>query len=348
MQQRRSDADVIAADTSFDQDMFLGPAPIIESRWNSIIRYLIARAAMGLPESPRKHHPRRPCPGFHPQIYSADRGLSPEIDPLADFIRCGKPAGRWQTEVIRLDNEREQLSSNGLLRVALHAHAYHPETLPTLVARLLKNRSRCDLLISTDEETKAERIRAATESYANGRVVVCVMPNRGRNIGPFLTGFRDRFSEYDVIGHVHSKRSPEIGDTWREFIWERLLGGRCNAMDRIIAEFEQNPEVGLIYPADPHIVGWDRNRKDGETLAVQIGWRGELPYSFDFPLGTMFWARRQALTPLLDLNFAWDKYPEEPVPYDGTRLHALERVVPFSTEIAGYSAAVTHLSPVDW
>jgi glycosyltransferase involved in cell wall biosynthesis len=348
MQQRRSDADVIAADASFDQDMFLGPAQIIESRWNSIIRYLIARAAMGLPDRPVKDHPRRPCPGFHPQVYSADRRLSPEVDPLADFIRCGKPAGRWQTKVIHLENDCERLSSNGLLRVALHAHAYHPEMLPMLVARLSKNRSRCDLLISTDAERKAEKIRAVTESYPNGKVVVCVMPNRGRNIGPFMTGFRCKFSEYDLIGHVHSKRSPEIGDTWREFIWERLVGGRSNAMDRIIAEFEQNRELGLVYPADPHIVGWDRNRKDGETLAVQMGWRGELPYSFDFPLGTMFWARRQALTPLLDLNFTWDKYPDEPVPYDGTVLHALERIVPFSTEIAGYSAAVTHLSPVDW
>ena len=32
-----------------------------------------------------------------------------------------------------------------------------------------------------------------------------------------------------------------------------------------------------------------------------------------------------ALAPLMGLNLGWEDYPDEPLPYDGSVLHALER-----------------------
>jgi lipopolysaccharide biosynthesis protein len=66
-----------------------------------------------------------------------------------------------------------------------------------------------------------------------------------------------------------------------------------------------------------------------------------LPHAFDFPNGTMFWARPAALEPLFALNLAADDYPAEPLPKDGTLLHALERLLPFAAEKAGYTVATT-------
>lgn len=70
---------------------------------------------------------------------------------------------------------------------------------------------------------------------------------------------------------------------------------------------------------------------------------GALPAEIDFPAGSMFWARSQALLPLFDLGLGWDDYPEEPVPHDGTILHALERLVPVVVESRGFRVAVTHI-----
>ena len=39
----------------------------------------------------------------------------------------------------------------------------------------------------------------------------------------------------------------------------------------------------------------------------------------------------------------WDDYPKEPVPYDGTVLHALERLLPFVASQVGYRFAATHV-----
>jgi lipopolysaccharide biosynthesis protein len=57
----------------------------------------------------------------------------------------------------------------------------------------------------------------------------------------------------------------------------------------------------------------------------------------------MFWARPQALKPLIDLGLTWDDYPDEPLPIDGTLLHALERLLPFSAAQSGYSYALTYV-----
>ena len=57
----------------------------------------------------------------------------------------------------------------------------------------------------------------------------------------------------------------------------------------------------------------------------------------------MFWARSAALAPLFKLQFHWDDYPEEPLPGDGTLLHALERILPFVASHNGYRYAVTNV-----
>ena len=73
-----------------------------------------------------------------------------------------------------------------------------------------------------------------------------------------------------------------------------------------------------------------------------------MPPFFDFPIGTMFWARSAALKPLFDLKLARDDYPPEPIPYDGTILHAIERLLPFVAQHAGYRVATTHVPGVTW
>jgi lipopolysaccharide biosynthesis protein len=74
-----------------------------------------------------------------------------------------------------------------------------------------------------------------------------------------------------------------------------------------------------------------------------MGLRVPLPPSIDFPVGTMFWARPEALAPLLRLGLTPDEYPPEPLNADGTVLHALERLLPLVAEDAGYHYATTYL-----
>jgi lipopolysaccharide biosynthesis protein len=67
-----------------------------------------------------------------------------------------------------------------------------------------------------------------------------------------------------------------------------------------------------------------------------------LPDNFNFPIGTMFWSRTKALVPLMELNLRYQDFPEEPLSIDGTMLHALERLLPFIAEKAGFSYALVN------
>src|SRR5262249_24451340 len=181
--------------------------------------------------------------------------------------------------------------------------------------------------------------------------------NRGLDIGAFLTAFgADLADRYEIVGHVHGKRSvfargssdPFMGDRWREFLWQNLLGDQHPMMDIIIARMAADPRLGLVFPDNPHLPAWEGNRAIAAELAGRMGMTETLPPFFDFPVGTMFWARTAALKPLLDLGLDWDDYPQEPAPYDGTILHALERLLPFVARHTGFHFAGTYLPGVTW
>ncbi len=208
--------------------------------------------------------------------------------------------------------------------------------------------------MSTTSDAKAAELAETLKSY-EAAVTLEVTPNRGRDIGPLLTRFAQDLRSYDVVGHLHGKRSlaltsvglgTELGAQWHEFLLQHLLGDRVPMMDQILGRFAQDPALGLMFPEDPNLTGWSLDREIALDLAARIDPALEVPRFIDFPVGTMFWARPQALRPLFDLGLDWSDYPEEPLPIDGTMLHALERLLPVVCRHAGYSYATTHVPGV--
>lgn len=292
---------------------------------------------------------RRPLEGFHPLIYAEEAtnfDESRDSDPLLHFIQAGYPKGRWQHEVIT--PLLKPASERALLKVAIHAHFHYPELCADFLNKIGVNRSEVALFITTTTELKAEIVRRSCRDagFANARVFV--VGNCGRDIGPMLTGLPDElFEQYDLIGHFHGKRSPHveesIGGRWREFLWQHLIGDTYPMIDRIVQAFADDPGLGLVFAEDPHLNGWDQNRGHAEELARRMGLDSPLPAHFDFPQGTMFWVRPAALKPVLNLDLSWDDFPKEPLPIDGTMLHALERLLPFAAAKAGFSYATTYV-----
>ena len=153
------------------------------------------------------------------------------------------------------------------------------------------------------------------------------------------------------MGHLHTKKSvgvasAEVIEKWRTFLLENLLGSQSNRMmDRILGAMSNSPAIGMVFPDDPNLVGWDKNKPFAEELAERLGIT-ELPENFSFPVGTMFWARVDALRRFWALGLDWEDYPEEPIPIDGTILHALERLLPLGLTPGLDQCAVTHVAGV--
>jgi len=286
---------------------------------------------------------RKPFSGFHPGIYS-ENNLSlgtHHRDPLVDWHQQGRPSGLWQAQVI----ESGPVSANlNELSVALHVHVFSPEYLPPILGRLRFNSVSPDLYISFSEpsyESEILRISEHFELIPNLHQV----PKRGRDMGPLLSELALELDRsYSLHGHVHTIFDEGVHvPAVREFLQINLLGNTKLPMaDRILSQFVQHPGLGMVFADDPNCLGWSENHDQAEALAQRLG-LPPLPAAINFPVGSMFWARQGSLQSLYALGLKWDDYPEEPLPYDGTILHAIERILPQVCMANGYTYAVTHV-----
>ena len=351
--QKADDFVTLRGNPLFDAKVFLPPNSKIATREEAIMAFLARWVVQGINRMPGTNFFfRRPYAGFHPQIYAYEnrsRYNITNVNPLAHFIRGGSPDGPWRQNVISpVDAIPNRLAE---LRVAIHGHFFYPELATEFFRRLACNRARSDIWLTTDEPSKAALLRKAAAVYERGVVTVSIVPNRGRDIGAFLTTVAGVIEDgYDVIGHIHGKRSlhTSVGEQWREFLWQNLVGGPHPMVDLILNRFAADGNLGLVFADDPHLPDWDANLEAASYLAARMGMSDPLPPFINFPVGTMFWARPLALAPLLKLKLSWDDYPQEPVQNDGTILNALERLLTLVGQHAGYRYATTHISGVTW
>jgi glycosyltransferase involved in cell wall biosynthesis len=292
-------------------------------------------------------HLRKPFPGFHPGVY---QDFHPGCgDPLVHYHQSGSLHGVWNSEVLTMPHSDYDTAFLGNDKAALHIHLHYPEVAREIFSRIKQCRFRPDLFVSVTTKAGKEEIEKLMNDDGFMNYQIKVVPNRGRDIGPLFTGFREIFDcGYDFIGHLHGKKSVTLGgDTgkaWAHFLYENLLGGQERMMDLIMERMIADPTIGIVFPDDPHAMGWNKNKEYAEVLAKRMNLKIELPRkSLNFPVGTMFWARTNALKPIIDLNLEWEDFPPEPVPYDGTMLHALERMLPLIAEHQGYRYAVTYV-----
>ncbi|MGO8942054.1 MAG: rhamnan synthesis F family protein [Syntrophobacteraceae bacterium] len=303
---------------------------------------------------------RCPFPGFHPGIYRSahpELNAPPFVNPLAHFIRSGEPKGPWLLDIITpVPSPSAQVPDQ---RAALHLHIHYPDLTPELFRPIAANQTRTDIFVTVSSD---EGQREVTETAAGLGISIkdiTVVPNRGRDVGPLLTLLGRRLvKDYDIIGHLHAKKSlslpgrlkeggsTKVGADWRSFCIENLLGGKHAMMDVILGRFARNLKLGLVFPCDPNTLGWTLNRPHAIALLERMGIVTELPQELFFPMGTMFWARTDAIAPLLEIDLAWSDYPFEPVAYDGTILHAIERLFPVVAQHRGFEIAGTYVPGV--
>jgi hypothetical protein len=225
--------------------------------------------------------------------------------------------------------------------IAVVIHAFYPDALGALLVRARNIPGRVDVFISTDTPEKEQRIAALCRGWDRGTVEILITPNRGRDIAPKLVGFRDVYARYNLFLHLHTKKSPHGGAPlarWREYLVDNLIGSPEIAAG-ILSLFEDE-RLGVVFPQHLHeirgILNWGYNYDVARALARKMGVELDKNLVLEFPSGSMFWGRSAALRPLLDLDFAFEDFPEENGQVDGTLAHAIERSVLISAEAAHF------------
>lgn len=232
--------------------------------------------------------------------------------------------------------------------LAVMVHAYYPEIFPQIAQALAQLPWPYSLYVSvTRPEAQQSVLAAARELPRLDKLDVRIVANRGRDIAPFLVEFREELRGHDYVLHLHTKKSMYTGserDEWRSHLIDGLLGSE-QRIRHIFQCFIRNKDVGIIYPDTFHDLPywahtWLSNRHLAGGLAARLGIDiGHCSY-FDAPMGSMFWARTDALAPLFALALQLDDFPEERGQTDGTLQHTIERFFVLAARHAGYTHRV--------
>jgi lipopolysaccharide biosynthesis protein len=257
------------------------------------------------------------------------------------FLEATRVA-RVRAEVVSLYRSRAQVGA-----LAVIIHAFYIDVFRDFVEQLraVLPMFECPiaLYVSTTSQLEAD-VRSACESLCV-EFGVFVVPNRGRDVLPFLQILRSiDLKRFDLVLKLHTKKSPHRpdGDVWRADVCSKLL---CADVVGCVREFfETNPAVGFVGPHGyvvPVSEYWGSNERHILDLAMRLGVASVDLESLRFIAGTMFYCRVSALAPLMGIELGPACFEEEAGQIDGTLAHAVERGFALSARSVGMTIAST-------
>jgi len=228
-------------------------------------------------------------------------------------------------------------------KVALCFHIFYEDFIDYYASALEDFPIKVDLLLTVSDIKYEKYIneKLALLPTVNS-VTVKAVPNRGRNFGPMLVEYADKLQEYDLFCHMHSKKSLYSGRAqtqWADYLGEFLLKDH-NVISKMLNYMHDNEDTGIYYPTTfPVTPDWVNHWLKNKTYKTKFFEEWQIEDESDFlcyPVGGMFWAKPKALKQLLDKQYKYEDFPAEPLPNDGSELHALERMIGLLAEKNGY------------
>jgi len=233
------------------------------------------------------------------------------------------------------------------LKIAVVIHAFYIDVLEDIIGSIDNIVPRPDLFISLSQDANLEEVEQFLDSRGYKQRKIIQVQNRGRDIAPFLIDFAPFLQAYDLCCKIHGKKSLYSGkdrSDWRGHLYHNLLGSR-EIVDDIVVKFEQDTKLGLLFSDNFGMLPyagytWLTNKAVVQRLLLQLGLEkllGVLNQTYiDYPAGSMFWFRPDAIKQLLQSNLSYRDFPKEPIANDGTVAHAIERLFGYVTRLNGY------------
>jgi rhamnosyltransferase len=236
-------------------------------------------------------------------------------------------------------------------RVVAILHIFYVDMTDEMLDRVDTLPTSYDLVVTTQDVQRADEIRAIIDRRPREgrRVDVRVVEsNDGRDQSAFLVGCKDILlsGEYDLVVKLHSKKTPQdgfnVGRAFKDQQFTNLLASPGYAAN-VLALFQREPGLGLVYPPMVHIGyptmgrAWWSNKAPFEELAARMGIMVPLDdISPLAPYGSMFIARPEALRLLVEQPWAYSDFGGAEAYQDGGLAHVLERVPSYAAAELGY------------
>ena len=235
-------------------------------------------------------------------------------------------------------------------KVAVFAHLYYIDLIDYMFIYIANIQTEIDVIISIKDEALKPLIERKFNDLKRSNYKVILSINRGREVSSFLVECRKLVKQYDYICFIKDKKSNKpfyqtIGQSFMELTLDNSVKN-TNFICNVIDLFERNTHLGYLTPAFPYsstyllsgILTWEGGNYDGtirliERLNIKCKVSPDKNVSLS---GGVFWCRTQAIDSILNYDWKYEDFDEEPMANDGTISHAVERIYPYVVQHEGY------------
>ena len=238
-------------------------------------------------------------------------------------------------------------------KVAIHFHVFYVDLLEEIYSHLENIRIPFTLFITVvTEDDLAYAEKFFTDHNHNFEVKIKKVENRGRDIYPFYQALHDCYKDYDIIAHLHTKKSlhTDFGNIWRKYLYHNLLGSKY-FFENLVSYLDKKEKIGFattpIIPLKNVIqayFGYAENRVEYkaniEFALNAFGVPTEMLYNrkknMDFPCGNMFVAKTNAIKQFFEAELDKNSFPDEEGQLTGTLQHYVELMWKYIVLYNGY------------
>ena len=248
-------------------------------------------------------------------------------------------------------NNYDLIYLNDKCIIAIQGHVYYEDLIYEVINKTNNIPIKFDLFISTISSSKKHKIEEYIKNYSKAnRYEIKIVENKGRDILPFITQMKTKIKNYKYICHIHTKKSKHktnLGNNWRKYLYENLLGSR-EVISEILSDFENFEKLGFIFPEVyydiiKNIVHYDytefglhrQNIKYMNYILQKLFPGFKIGNKLVFPSGNMFWAKVNAIHQIFNIKFL-KKFPKELNQTNETIMHAIERIWLYLVKLNGY------------
>lgn len=236
-------------------------------------------------------------------------------------------------------------------KCAVLIHLYYIDTIEFYMNYVKNIPEEIDVIFTYSDERLKDKIIGCLKGKRKNYIFV-EKENRGRDISALLVAGREVIMQYEYICFLHDKKEKnemrkKDNSEWVYSLWENMISSK-EYITNIIHLFQEKKELGLLVPpllinkqvSHAYVNHWLNNFDVTKKLAYDLNIKSDIDSKKSpITLGTVFWCKTDAVRKMLEKQWKYEDFDDEPRKDDGTISHAVERILAFLAQDAGYETA---------